>query len=728
MGLSFISCNSEIDISTFPVEEKNQLFISESIANSSSIINKYELRVGQTINVFALRKESEEEYKNIPAKWSIVGSVGTLLVVGDGKQAEFKATTQGAGELAVEVDGIETKINLIININNPPTVVNENLDVLANGGAITIDVISNDSDLDGETIEVSSSTMTSNGSLVDNGNGSFDYTPNANYYGADSFTYDISDGVTSVTGSVSISIASPFSWSGRGADNLWSTSANWCGAIISKQCQGGSAPGVSDIAVYSNICTDCDSELVINTSVEGVLIESNYTGTISQGAFDLLIGTSDYIQKAGTFNGGANQITSNGNFLIQGGSFVAPASNLRVNKLGLELEIANSVIFSHNSGHIEINPTDSSNCAGPSSFVALDLGQNITFNDFSVHLRDDSCNDIYEADLQMPGAGDLTVLEDIHIYGGYLANGIIYPQKDVYFHCTSFLSCSRGGLAKLIFNTGNAQQYFSDIGAMSPVLELNSPGGSLAQGAGSNDIVITGLSIIDGDFTGPTGALTMDAYFPRAASLIQTGGSIDLSNSLLTFSSSENTGFNGQCNNVTSSLETISKLTVAGFHINHIDLGCNGYENFKLNIGNSGVLVQGDLVLEAGFLTGGDIEVTGDITTLCNSASDCWRGGNAKVIANGGADQSLTQELRSNFLAGEFEIDKLSGSLILSGDNSVDLLGTDFTFTAGELDFNGLDLIGIDNFSEPAVAPTYTRTTELFKYTTCIDPCSIVSD
>ncbi|WP_153001129.1 cadherin-like domain-containing protein, partial [Thiomicrospira sp. XS5] len=52
----------------------------------------------------------------------------------------------------------------------------------------------NDSDIDGDTLSIDSFTQPANGTLVDNGDGTFSYTPNADYNGSDSFTYTVSDG------------------------------------------------------------------------------------------------------------------------------------------------------------------------------------------------------------------------------------------------------------------------------------------------------------------------------------------------------------------------------------------------------------------------------------------------------------------------------------------------------------------------------------------------------
>ena len=49
-------------------------------------------------------------------------------------------------------------------------------------------------DVDGDTLTATLVSLPSNGSVTLNGDGSFDYTPNADFFGADSFTYTVSDG------------------------------------------------------------------------------------------------------------------------------------------------------------------------------------------------------------------------------------------------------------------------------------------------------------------------------------------------------------------------------------------------------------------------------------------------------------------------------------------------------------------------------------------------------
>ena len=56
--------------------------------------------------------------------------------------------------------------------------------------------MSNDVDPDGDLIQAALVETTAYGELVFNEDGSFSYTPNRDYFGPDSFTYTVSDGIS----------------------------------------------------------------------------------------------------------------------------------------------------------------------------------------------------------------------------------------------------------------------------------------------------------------------------------------------------------------------------------------------------------------------------------------------------------------------------------------------------------------------------------------------------
>ena len=78
-------------------------------------------------------------------------------------------------------------------ITNPaPIAVNDSA-VTAEDFPVTIAVLANDSDPDGDTLSVTTASA-ANGSVTINADGTISYTPNANFNGSDTITYSISDG------------------------------------------------------------------------------------------------------------------------------------------------------------------------------------------------------------------------------------------------------------------------------------------------------------------------------------------------------------------------------------------------------------------------------------------------------------------------------------------------------------------------------------------------------
>jgi hypothetical protein len=80
----------------------------------------------------------------------------------------------------------------VTHINNPPQAQNDTA-TTSQDTPVTIYVLDNDHDVDGDTLAVNSVGPAGNGSVVNNGN-DVTYTPFGSFTGTDSFTYTISDG------------------------------------------------------------------------------------------------------------------------------------------------------------------------------------------------------------------------------------------------------------------------------------------------------------------------------------------------------------------------------------------------------------------------------------------------------------------------------------------------------------------------------------------------------
>jgi len=113
--------------------------------------------------------------------------------------------------------------------------------------------------------------------------------------------------------------AGGFVWNGGGADNNWTTTANWSGNV---------APGAADTAIV-NVTSDKNIVFTAPVIVGGLSVGSGYDGIINPGGFDLTI-NGDFSQANGTFSGGSGAINVNGDFTLAGGSFTSTSGQLRV--------------------------------------------------------------------------------------------------------------------------------------------------------------------------------------------------------------------------------------------------------------------------------------------------------------------------------------------------------------------------------------------------------------
>jgi DNA/RNA endonuclease G (NUC1) len=83
----------------------------------------------------------------------------------------------------------------VTNVEDAPDAVNDLSTIAEDSGANGIDVRANDTDLDGDTLTVTAVTQGAHGTAAITGGGTgVSYTPAANFFGSDSFTYTINDG------------------------------------------------------------------------------------------------------------------------------------------------------------------------------------------------------------------------------------------------------------------------------------------------------------------------------------------------------------------------------------------------------------------------------------------------------------------------------------------------------------------------------------------------------
>ena len=187
--------------------------------NPNAINDSYSLDEDVSLNIDeengVLQNDSDIENNDLTTKLSIDVSNGTLTFNSNGS-FEYKPNENYFGTDSFTYsasdeygDSQEATVNLNINsINDKPKSLNDiyttSEDINLN---ITNGVLSNDNDVDNDTLSAILVSKTSNGILDFKLDGTFQYTPNANYNGNDSFTYLTSDNfLESDTATVTITV------------------------------------------------------------------------------------------------------------------------------------------------------------------------------------------------------------------------------------------------------------------------------------------------------------------------------------------------------------------------------------------------------------------------------------------------------------------------------------------------------------------------------------------
>lgn len=132
--------------------------------------------------------------------------------------------------------------------------------------------------------------------------------------------------------------AATLTWDGGGADNNWSTAANWSPDAV---------PTSADTVLFNATGTK-NSAIDAAFTVSAVTINDGYTGTIAQN--QVLTVNGLFSQRAGTFQGTAANATFV-SFSLEVGAFIAPSGTLTINGTG-NYFLHNGGTYNHNNGSI----------------------------------------------------------------------------------------------------------------------------------------------------------------------------------------------------------------------------------------------------------------------------------------------------------------------------------------------------------------------------------------
>jgi len=290
----------------------------------------------------------------------------------------------GSGGPLTDTNTVSITVN---SINDAPTVpdssivTDEDVPYLAALGVNDLLIASND--VDGDTLTVTTTPIAapSNGLLVLNSDGTFTYTPNANFFGTDAFTYEITDGnggtaqATVMIDVTSVNDAPTVSGSAIALD---------------EDIPYAATLGVNDLLINS-VDIDGDTLTVSSTPVtgpsNGVLILSG-TGTFTYTPNADFNGSDSFVYQIVDGNGGSAQalVTINVASINDAPVALDDALNAQPNTSGLidgDLLIANDMdvegdtltlvgLTQPTSGFVALNPDGTIVYIPNGGFVGLD--------------------------------------------------------------------------------------------------------------------------------------------------------------------------------------------------------------------------------------------------------------------------------------------------------------------------------------------------------------------
>ena len=168
--------------------------------------------------------------------------------------------------------------------NDAPVAVTDTAETTEDS-AVTIEVLANDTDADGDTLTNSTTTNPAHGAVTVNTDGTITYAPNANYYGTDSFTYTMSDGTaTSNTATVTITTTAVNDHPTAGDDAFTIDEDTQLVGNVTADNGSGADSDVEDTLIPDAVVVQNVAKGSLNLSADGSFTyapNANYYGTDS---------------------------------------------------------------------------------------------------------------------------------------------------------------------------------------------------------------------------------------------------------------------------------------------------------------------------------------------------------------------------------------------------------------------------------------------------------------
>lgn len=304
---SFTYTNSEgtigtVNVTVNPVDDPT-IVIGDSATTSEDT----------SIKIDVLANDTDIDGPVAPVASVTQGSNGSVILNLDGTVTYVPNSNFNGNDsfTYTNSEGTVGTVNVTVTPVNDPTVVLDDAAVTDEGIAVDINVLANDTDIDSAKSPVASVTDGSNGTVVNNGDGTVTYTPTGDFYGNDTFTYTNSEGTT---GTVQVTVnpindapvlALDLSGSQSGTD--FSTTYTE-GTAVSIADTDSQITDVDDTHIESATVTltNAQADDVLNTPPDGTLTFTTDTSvpgeiTVTITGSDTLAAYEDAIE-AITFN------------------------------------------------------------------------------------------------------------------------------------------------------------------------------------------------------------------------------------------------------------------------------------------------------------------------------------------------------------------------------------------------------------------------------------------
>ena len=199
-------------------EDIGTAFITVEATAPIAVDDSASVATGGIVNIPVLNNDSDPNNDVLSVINTTNPANGTVAIQGDGtinyqSFAPFTGTDTFTYTISDNNGGTDTAtvtVTVTANsqTNQPPVAVNDGASTNPNI-PVTVNVLSNDFDPDGNPLTVTGVSVPTNGTAVNNNDGTITYTPNNGFVGNDSFTYTISDnngGTATATVNISMSL------------------------------------------------------------------------------------------------------------------------------------------------------------------------------------------------------------------------------------------------------------------------------------------------------------------------------------------------------------------------------------------------------------------------------------------------------------------------------------------------------------------------------------------